>query len=372
MKWFLSFIIVVLALPLPCRAQDTLEGSHCIELGERHDLIEARNLVRTIAIRNAIESSGVLEALPPGSSRGMKEKILQGLRSGYVRDIEVLEHKETGDVICETIQAIADKSRMEEAVQRMLGAQSSYIEQHGIANNGCLKVLGVSEAEDRYGKRVEVATRVIRPTGALHTSRHRAGKHCFKVCIDYMAPSGMPMEGDSRFIDASAEGLVKGEIRTLSFYPPQGAGSYKIWLPGEKDHLLQPVEHKKTVSRKPAEQTETEDKAALSEKTRRLERITTKKSLEGLQVDLLADGPISEHRHFLLGTPARLVVDIPGKWKTPRLHVKEVHDRTVERIRIGRHSNKLRVVLDLSPGGTRPSAVFRETPSGLKIMIESP
>jgi hypothetical protein len=356
-------------LPLPCPAQNTLEGSHCLELGSKKDLIAARNLVRTLAIRNAIEASGVLEQIPAGLKTGKKERIIQRLRSGHLKDIKVLEHKETGALICETIEARADTAKMKEAVRQLIQGGLYRLEEHGIANNGCLKVLAVNEAEDRYGRRVEAVTRVIRSTGPLHTPDHRARKHCYKICIDYLAAGGVPVEGDSRFIDASAEGLVKGEIRTVSFYPPPGIESYQIWLPGEKKSV-KPATPKRRTSKSTGKKTAMQGSLPMAGKIRKLEDILTQNGPEGLQVELVADGPIENHRYFFMDDPARLVIDIPGRWRTPGFHSKQIAHRLVERIRIGRHSKKMRVVLDLKNEAALPSAVFNKSPHGLRVMIK--
>jgi len=384
-----------------CPAQTTLEGSHCVETGAGMDAATARNLVRTIALRKALENAGVLEHMPPGYSPAEQQEVIQVLISAFLRDVEVKEHREEEGRICEVVTARADKGKLSRAVADLAGREPDYVERHGIAENGCLMVLAVHETDDRYGRRIDVVARVSRSTGPLHTSTYRARKPCFKVCMDYLAPGGVPLQGESRFIDRSAEGLTAGEIRTLDFYAPPEAESYRVWLPEVKRKMASPAPPKiasrsapqkrraperkevpkevrseapkETPKDKPKEVPKETPKVVRSESgaagVRELKGLETDDGPEGFRLDLLAEGPIEHHRHFYMEHPPRLVLDLPGQWKAPAVHSRVVNGIFVKRVRLGRHPDKLRVVLDLATGMSSPGVVFQETPGGMTINI---
>lgn len=83
----------------------------------------------------------------------------------------------------------------------------------------------------------------------------------------------------------------------------------------------------------------------------------------------LAGASTSGHAEaMLLSGPSRLVVDLPGEW-TYRVTEKPAPD-IVKAVRVGRHPDKLRLVLDLAEtfkSGKRPAV--EKTPEGLVIRL---
>lgn len=361
--WGLLFS--VLFLPALCQAGGVLEGRHCLSFGDQRSLQEARLLVHTLAIRNAVETAGILDGLPHDGSACLYNDVFQVLLSGFLQDVQVQEHEETDRTVCETVLVHADPDDLRAAVREAVVSRNRRLEERGVARNACLKVLAVNEAEDRYGRCVEAVVRVMRATGPLYTAELRSQKPCFKVCIEYLGPGGVPAEGDALFVDTSVEGLVEGEVRTLRYYAPEGIQSYRIWLPGESD--FSPAEPVAAPARATPSALSAEPE---NDPIRELEGVdATSTDRDGFRVEVLAHGPIERHRHFFMGDPPRLVIDLPGRWDTPRFHARRVESRMVERIRIGRHPDKLRLVLDLRPEVRDPAAVIRESSRGLAIVL---
>ncbi len=88
----------------------------------------------------------------------------------------------------------------------------------------------------------------------------------------------------------------------------------------------------------------------------------------GLEIRLVTDPPIRDFSTFVLRQPARLVVDLPGRWgydTQPRFDVQ--HPR-LARIRIGQHPDHLRLVFDIK-NGDRLSPVIEKSPQGLNFYI---
>lgn len=88
----------------------------------------------------------------------------------------------------------------------------------------------------------------------------------------------------------------------------------------------------------------------------------------GLEIRLVTKPPIRDFSTFVLRQPARLVVDLPGRWgyeTQPRFDLQ--HPR-LARIRIGRHPDHLRLVFDIK-NGDRLSPVIEKSPQGLNFYI---
>jgi hypothetical protein len=85
-----------------------------------------------------------------------------------------------------------------------------------------------------------------------------------------------------------------------------------------------------------------------SDGTRSLYAMTASASNLKFQLTLKADGPIqTKEVFFVKAPPPRLVVDIPGKWKYSGESDKSVKENFVKRIKVGKHPEFLRVVLEL-------------------------
>ena len=360
-------LLLLLFPPGLSAAELPFQGHACIPL-EENDLRAARLLARTAAIRHAIRTTGVLDELPAQAPPGLAGDILQMLRSGHLDEVRVLEHEESDAAVCETVEIRVDPGALRQAVRRKLGTATGRDEEPGLGGNGCLRILAVQEEEDRYGRRVTVTVQAKRMTGPLHTPEHRRGRPCFKVCIDFFGPGGVPMDGDARYIDETAEGLLRGEIRTLAFHAPGEVQSYRVWLPAGKERPTAAGPPAETKARGGTPQAAGDE----GEPLRALEAVEAQTGGDVLRLEVVADGPITRHTQFFMGGPPRLVVDIPGRWRRPRFHARRLESALVERVRIGYHPGKLRLVLDLREGETSPAATIRETPKGMVIEVRSP
>jgi hypothetical protein len=71
------------------------------------------------------------------------------------------------------------------------------------------------------------------------------------------------------------------------------------------------------------------------------------KSDEELRIYILADGSLAEYKTFFLNSPPRLVLDFMEVRSTKIRAVQSVKGSLVKKIRVGLHTEKLRVVFDL-------------------------
>jgi len=71
------------------------------------------------------------------------------------------------------------------------------------------------------------------------------------------------------------------------------------------------------------------------------------KSDEELRIYILADGSLAEYKTFFLNSPPRLVLDFMEVRSTKVRAVQSVKGSLVKKIRVGLHTEKLRVVFDL-------------------------
>ncbi len=82
------------------------------------------------------------------------------------------------------------------------------------------------------------------------------------------------------------------------------------------------------------------------------------------------DGSVQKYSHFSLDQrPPKIVIDLLGKWEYSGRMTLRVQSDMVSRVRIGEHSDKLRVVLDLK-GDKTFTPEFDESSQGLVMTIK--
>lgn len=90
----------------------------------------------------------------------------------------------------------------------------------------------------------------------------------------------------------------------------------------------------------------------------------------GVQVSLLTNGPIKAYKSFFLQGPPRFVIDLDGEWQTQRWPDIRVNSDVVKNIRIGRHPDRLRIVMDLKNDQV-PRSKFSGSAEGLVVTLQS-
>ncbi len=99
-----------------------------------------------------------------------------------------------------------------------------------------------------------------------------------------------------------------------------------------------------------------------------LQDIRLSENMKGKLLEVWANRTIPKQKYFVLSTPPRLVIDLPGKWQKPSFQLKTVSSDLVSKIRIWRHERKLRIVCDLlSDKVIKP--VVTPSPNGVEFLL---
>ena len=115
-SWLVSFLLF---FPLHSFADDLIQGHYCYTYGDNESLKEARELTRSLAIRNAIESyRAFIISASAVKNFQLTNDLVQIITSGYLKDIKVVEYKEDGRTICEKIQASVSPQAVESAIKK--------------------------------------------------------------------------------------------------------------------------------------------------------------------------------------------------------------------------------------------------------------
>ena len=112
-------------------------------------------------------------------------------------------------------------------------------------------------------------------------------------------------------------------------------------------------------------------KKPVAEKPRfhRLEGIRTEGAGGDFVMTIVAGEPISDYQIFPLKSPPKLVIDLKGNWKRRTDKAVAVDSSLVSRVRLGEHTDFLRVVLDFKDAPPVMPEVSM-TPEGLRAVFK--
>jgi len=111
-------------------------------------------------------------------------------------------------------------------------------------------------------------------------------------------------------------------------------------------------------------------KHSVKKRSRRTLKGIQHQSSEGeFRLELLSDGPIQDYKQFAMSSPPKVVIDLPGRWRYSGRWSTRVKSDIVRRVRVGKHSDKLRLVLDLK-GSATWVPVIEESPEGLTLILK--
>jgi len=112
-------LLSLLLLPSIVLADQIVQGSYCYTYGDKESLKEAREITRTLAIRDAIESSWVhLASASKVENFQLTKDLVQLISSGNLKNIQVIEHTEKDRTICEKIKARVNDKEIVEMIQK--------------------------------------------------------------------------------------------------------------------------------------------------------------------------------------------------------------------------------------------------------------
>ncbi len=244
---------IILFFVSSVNADETIEGHYCYTYGDKESLKEAKDVTRTLAIRNAIESYRVyIESTTSVRNFTLTNDIIQIVSSGYLKDMKVVEHREEGRTICDTVEFTVSPKEIEKVVRQAVKRRTQAVEEKGIDNNGFLKILSVSESVHqnyKYGwvdgkyqeialpgvyTDIDVRIKVVRKISTND-------EHC-RLFIVYYDSEGKEiatvrketfLKYDDEYKKIHGQ-LYPGEIVDYHFRKMDDASSYKIWLYDDK------------------------------------------------------------------------------------------------------------------------------------------
>lgn len=223
MKRILTAFLFILISAVNTIADDTIQGKYCYTHGDNESLVAAKELTRTLAIRNAIENYQTYVVATSGIKNfTLTNDIVMTLSSGYLKNIKSTGDSISGRTVCESVTATVNPEDIGATIKREYATRSAQIEEKGVDSNDHLKILRTFREKDS----LFVIYEVIKPYSGVLASL----KLEFTINVLYLSSDGQFL-----FTGKSGIGEIavknRGVVGTAEFYPvPPNAASYKVFL----------------------------------------------------------------------------------------------------------------------------------------------
>lgn len=237
-----------LCVPILAHSENIIQGKSCYTYGDSESMKAAREMVRSMALRDALESSGIfLYSESTTKNFVLKEDSVRILSSGTLKNIQIVEHVEEGRKICETIEASFVPGSQERGVMKTAGPVDS--EYGNEEKKICAAVEpGLEPGRGEQGLRTLIPTRGQGRNSFVRILQSWQESHVIIIkteCLkDYdrdpmVSPARHP-ENRLGITYCTPEGGVKdlwlspcgkkGEIKFFQFRMPQYATFSRCWV----------------------------------------------------------------------------------------------------------------------------------------------
>jgi hypothetical protein len=116
MKYQIIFVMMFVA----CANAEDVTGRHCFTYGEKVSLQQARRINKTLAVRDAIESSRLyVESVSTIKDSAIKSDIIKMLSNGSIKELEIVSHSEEDKTVCDVVSGKIDPEPIYRAIGRV-------------------------------------------------------------------------------------------------------------------------------------------------------------------------------------------------------------------------------------------------------------
>ena len=144
--------LILLALflfPSVTWCADKIQGNACYTYGDSESLIQAEQMAKTFAIRNAIESYSIfIESTTKITDLQLSSDLVKLVSTGQVKGPKVLRRLESGRKLCYTVEALIDPQETKKAINDFLKNKSVDVR---VQDNGWLRIVDYFVEEKRMG-----------------------------------------------------------------------------------------------------------------------------------------------------------------------------------------------------------------------------
>jgi len=142
-KRFLLFQIWIIIILFSNSAwcADKISGNACYTYGDNESLIQAEQMAKTLAIRNAVESYSLfVESTTQVTDFQLSTDLINTISTGQVKAVKVLKRLESGRKLCYTIEGFVEPKELRAEINEYLSGKKN-ISDVRLQENGWIKIV---------------------------------------------------------------------------------------------------------------------------------------------------------------------------------------------------------------------------------------
>ena len=142
-KKFLLFKIWIIIIFFTNAAwcADKISGSACYTYGDNESLVQAEQMTKTLAIRNAIESYSIfIESTSTVRDLQLSSDLINTVSAGQVKKVKVIKRLESGRKLCYTIKGFVEPKELKMEINKYL-IDKKNISNVRLQENGWIRIV---------------------------------------------------------------------------------------------------------------------------------------------------------------------------------------------------------------------------------------
>ena len=138
---FFQIWIIIILFANAAWSADKISGNACYTCGDNESLVQAEQMTKTLAIRNAIESySTFIESTTKITDFQLSTDLINTISTGQVKGVKVLKRLESGRKLCYTVEGYVEPFEMQNAIKKYLSGQKKGDDAR-VQENGWIRII---------------------------------------------------------------------------------------------------------------------------------------------------------------------------------------------------------------------------------------
>ena len=140
-KRFLLFQIIIILFTNAAWCADRISGSACYTYGDNESLVQAEQITKTLAIRNAIESySTFIESTTQITDFQLSNDLINTVSAGQVKKLNLLKRLQSGRKLCYTVEGFVEPKELKAEIREYLSGKNK-ISGVRLQENGWIRIV---------------------------------------------------------------------------------------------------------------------------------------------------------------------------------------------------------------------------------------
>jgi hypothetical protein len=140
-KYFAMAYVLLILFPALSWGADKVQGNACYSYGDNESLVQAEQMTKTLAIRNAIESYSIfIQSTTQVTDLQLSSDLINTISTGQVKQLKILKRLQSGRKLCYTLEGYVEPNDLKTAIREYLSGKDK-IDTGRVKGNEWIRIL---------------------------------------------------------------------------------------------------------------------------------------------------------------------------------------------------------------------------------------